>query len=152
MHRRQVGDRTDFIYQSTPNLNDDHSIDQYDFEQSISGTLPKWKSEDQCDASEELSMQSFITKEINPDEDPEMKTFKQQVTRVIHDGLGADMKECNLASQIGKSLEEQYGRTWHVHVSQKTIGCAFGHLPGRLIQLKNKGYFVVAYQTLPTEI
>lgn len=151
MNRRQVGDKVDFMYQSTPNLNEDNSIDQYDIEQSISGTMPKWRSEEHCDGTKGLSMRSYITKEINPDEDPEAKTFKQQITRVINDGLDARVKESILASQIGKALEQQYGRTWHVHVSQKTIGCAFSHLPSRLVQSKNKGYFVVAYQTLATE-
>ncbi|TPP62616.1 hypothetical protein FGIG_09839 [Fasciola gigantica] len=148
MNRRQVGDRTDYVFQSAPNLNENDSIDQYDFEQSLSGTLPKWRSEEHCDGANELSTLTYITKEINPDEDPETKSVKQQVTRVIHDGLDANVKESVLASQIGKTLEQQYGRIWHVHVSQKTIGCAFSHLPGRLIQLRSRGHFVVAYQTL----
>ncbi|KAF5395128.1 hypothetical protein PHET_07393 [Paragonimus heterotremus] len=153
MTRRSVGDRID-LFKSTPDLTKGANIEQVEVYKSATRSLPKWRSDDQVEEYRKPAVNNYTWDgDMHEDERTNIKSsgiaskLTYEVTCLVKTGVQNALQDSQLAAEIGKALETQYGKHWHVCVSKKTMGCAFAHLPGRMVQLKVSGYFVVAYQT-----
>ncbi|KAA3680416.1 uncharacterized protein DEA37_0008025 [Paragonimus westermani] len=158
MTRRSVGDRID-LFKSTPDLTKGADVEQVEVYKSATRSLPKWRSGDQVEEYYKPAGDNYTwDDEIHENGRTDIKTngmsskLTYEVTCLVKTGVQNALKDSQLAAEIGKALEIQYGKSWHVCVSKKTMGCAFAHLPGRMVQLKVSDYFVVAYQTLDNGI
>ncbi|CAL8095833.1 unnamed protein product [Calicophoron daubneyi] len=105
-----------------------------------------WQSEDEMQSAN-ASLAEDTPSVALYDGEPEGSVLTQ-VTELGQAGVREKLKESELAAMIGKALDQSFGKYWHVSVSQKNIGSAFGHLPGKMVNMRIGGYFIIAYQTL----
>ncbi|GAA55981.1 hypothetical protein CLF_109548 [Clonorchis sinensis] len=145
LSRRSVSDGFD-VFKSTPDLSRTTSVERADIYKSATRSLPKSKSQE-ISGTYHVTLHDLKGIDIEPVEDLLRTKLTHVIYSILDAGINEKMQDSLLAAEIGRALDRQYGRNWQVFVSKKTLGCAFGHLPGKMVQLKHKSYFVVTYQT-----